>query len=178
MAWTKETTEMVIDLFEKGLSASVAATRINGAFGTKFTRNSVIGKWFRMGLFRAGQRPKSGPKPKQKTNLFPPVPYDGMPSRLAQRVNTLRKLHLEMQAVVAPPLPAPMPEAVEPLRVPLFELESHMCRWPIGDPRMEDFAFCGLPQVEGRSYCSQHCGRAYQKPQASMPTRGHYRKAA
>jgi GcrA cell cycle regulator len=57
-------------------------------------------------------------------------------------------------------------------------LEARDCRWPIGDPRQEDFHFCGEPQVPGQSYCSHHLRLAFQPPRprqhqtgASVPVR-------
>lgn len=42
------------------------------------------------------------------------------------------------------------------------------CQWPIGDPRDEDFRFCGAPAVEGRPYCDRHCARAYTRYEAAL----------
>lgn len=39
------------------------------------------------------------------------------------------------------------------------------CRWPIGDPQVADFHFCGKRKQAGRSYCDFHVRRA------SMPGR-------
>jgi GcrA cell cycle regulator len=41
-------------------------------------------------------------------------------------------------------------------------LEPRDCRWPIGDPRQEDFHFCGAPQVPGQPYCGEHLRLAFQ----------------
>lgn len=41
-------------------------------------------------------------------------------------------------------------------QVTFAELEPHHCRWPIGDPRLPDFRFCGCNRVEGRPYCEAH----------------------
>ena len=43
--------------------------------------------------------------------------------------------------------------------------ECH-CRWPIGDPQMADFHFCGKTKVAGLPYCEFHARRAFQPPQA------------
>ena len=40
------------------------------------------------------------------------------------------------------------------------------CRWPIGDPQMSDFHFCGKDKVPGLPYCEFHARRAFQPPQA------------
>ena len=40
------------------------------------------------------------------------------------------------------------------------------CRWPIGDPRLRDFHFCGEQKVEGHPYCEFHMGRGFQPKRA------------
>ena len=35
------------------------------------------------------------------------------------------------------------------------------CLWPIGDPGDPDFHFCEASTVHGKSYCAEHCARAY-----------------
>ena len=36
------------------------------------------------------------------------------------------------------------------------------CRWPIGDPQVAGFHFCGKQKVEGRPYCECHMRRGFQ----------------
>lgn len=43
----------------------------------------------------------------------------------------------------------------------LADLNSQTCRWPIGDPKEEDFYFCGKPVIQGKPYCLDHCAAAY-----------------
>jgi GcrA cell cycle regulator len=45
--------------------------------------------------------------------------------------------------------------------VQLMDLKLNTCRWPIGDPKDEDFCFCGKQTVTGKPYCLQHCQEAY-----------------
>lgn len=51
--------------------------------------------------------------------------------------------------------------------VTFAELENHMCRWPLGDPKQSDFRFCGCNRLSDRTpYCSEHstlAGRRYEK---------------
>ena len=60
---------------------------------------------------------------------------------------------------------------VEEIEIPLAErktlqdLTEGMCRWPIGDPQMTDFHFCGRNKVTGLPYCEAHARRAFQPPQ-------------
>ena len=45
--------------------------------------------------------------------------------------------------------------------VPLVELKTTSCRWPLGDPNDPDFSFCGKEAVPGKPYCATHCLEAY-----------------
>ena len=40
--------------------------------------------------------------------------------------------------------------------VTFFELEPHHCRFPIGDPKTEEFRFCGALRLDNMPYCA-HC---------------------
>ena len=60
----------------------------------------------------------------------------------------------------------------------IANLEQNECRWPIGDPREEDFHFCGAPQAAGRPYCALHWSMAFvpsrprhQQGEPVLPTR-------
>lgn len=48
--------------------------------------------------------------------------------------------------------------------ITLMDLTSRMCRWPIGDPKDENFHFCGREIPVGGVYCPQHAGVAYVAP--------------
>ena len=48
--------------------------------------------------------------------------------------------------------------------VTILELTDRMCKWPIGDPRDNDFRFCGKQSANGLPYCQDHCLQAYQQP--------------
>ena len=46
----------------------------------------------------------------------------------------------------------------------LTDLDNHTCRWPIGDPKDENFHFCGKKVRLGQTYCEEHSAIAYVKP--------------
>ena len=50
-----------------------------------------------------------------------------------------------------------------PLKISLRNVEwSRLkCCWPIGDPKLKGFKFCGKDIVPGRPYCNQHSFIAY-----------------
>ena len=41
------------------------------------------------------------------------------------------------------------------------DLTSSSCRWPIGDPKDEDFHFCGKEALPDKPYCAEHAAIAY-----------------
>lgn len=135
--WTPEREETLKRLYAEKLSYSLIAAELGG-----ITRNAVIGKSHRMGLERRG-------------------PADGQPVRKTK----FRKPYTRAPWAV----PRPHLEATEALELPveivadpvtLRDLESHHCRWPLGDP--PDMMFCGAHQRKGYSYCARHYRMAYQ----------------
>ena len=50
-----------------------------------------------------------------------------------------------------------------PLKILLREVEwsRNRCCWPIGDPKLPGFYFCGTSIVPGRPYCEEHSNLAY-----------------
>lgn len=66
--------------------------------------------------------------------------------------------------------PTPLQDPVIPVgqRKTMETLLADDCRWPIGDPQVPDFHFCGSRKVDGYPYCDVHLRRAFQpaKPRA------------
>lgn len=69
-----------------------------------------------------------------------------------------------------PARPSPIKVETKPVKkvapkkvgmVRLIDLKINTCRWPIGDPKDEDFHFCGEQTVTGKPYCLAHCQEAY-----------------
>lgn len=49
-------------------------------------------------------------------------------------------------------------------KISLLDLNIHTCRWPNGDPRDDDFHFCGKKVQAGNIYCDEHSKIAFVKP--------------
>lgn len=47
--------------------------------------------------------------------------------------------------------------------VSMADLRPDQCRWPLGDPRTDEFRFCGASAFSGRAYCCQHHAIAYYR---------------
>ena len=134
-------TDERVALLRKLWGEGKTAAEIAGTLGG-VTRNAVIGKAHRLKL----------------SNRISPI---------QQNVKTVRPV------VVEPRLPRPLRpvEARVPFEIKaikMVDLREKMCRWPQGDPRDDDFVFCGHERAAGLPYCREHARMAYQ---AARPNR-------
>ena len=156
MAWTDERVELLKKLWGEGLSASQIAGRLGSV-----TRNAVIGKVHRLGL--SGRATTS----RMKSHRARPR----MASKRMAKARFSATGNPAFRALYQAEAEAYVP-AVEEIVIPLAErktiqtLVECSCRWPIGDPQMSDFHFCGKNKVPGLPYCEFHARRAFQPPQA------------
>lgn len=132
MSWTDERVSLLKKLWGEGKTAAEIATTLGGV-----TRNAVIGKAHRLKLSNRMSPIQTSKKPKAPANTStPPAP----PKR--QRNKNI--------------------DIPKGKGLSLLELKPSMCRWPSGDPRDEDFGFCGEHSVESLPYCEEHAKVAYQ----------------
>jgi GcrA cell cycle regulator len=151
MGWTEERVSTLRKLWVDGLSASQIAKQLGGV-----TRNAVIGKVHRLGL--AGR-------------ATPSRPAKRMVRPRTQRLQTGGPSRPRTIPSLAPYAEAPPP--LEPMAQPdgsvasVLTVTDRMCKWPIGDPADQTFAFCGREASEG-PYCAEHArvGFQPQKPRA------------
>lgn len=162
--WSDKRIELLKKLWSEGLGASQIAGRLGSV-----TRNAVIGKAHRLGLSgrattsrmrscrasaaRTRQQESSKAKTVKAKNTTQP-----------SSVSRPDKLVLVRPAVDFAP---PTEEMVIPLteRKTIQTLTECSCRWPIGDPQMADFHFCGKNKVPLLPYCEHHAQRAFQPKQ-------------
>jgi GcrA cell cycle regulator len=168
MNWTDERVELLRKLWADGLSASQIAAQMGGV-----SRNAVIGKVHRLKLSGRGKQTASQPRAKK-----PATPGNGMRSSSASRPSssgprvsshthavgaTALKADYEVRSVSATVLEfVPALVAPEPKKIKLVELSERTCKWPIGDPLAQDFAFCGHESGDTGPYCQFHSKLAYQ----------------
>ena len=50
--------------------------------------------------------------------------------------------------------------------VTLDRVHHNACRWPLGDPKLPDFHFCGEDVDGNRPYCLHHAKIAYLPPRS------------
>jgi GcrA cell cycle regulator len=162
MSWTDERVETLKQLWKDGLSASQIAARLGSV-----TRNAVIGKVHRLGL--AGRATKTRIPTRRVRRAVAPGAQMLQPRRVPQKSRfqgagnpAFRELYAQGEPV----------QTIEELVIPIAERKSiatlteSCCRWPIGDPQLAEFHFCGRKKVPGLPYCDVHARRAFQPPQA------------
>jgi GcrA cell cycle regulator len=156
MSWTDERVEQLKKLWIDGLSASQIAQELGGV-----TRNAVIGKVHRLGLSGRAKSASHSSIARQKRPAR--TGFNQKPARISARQlsNTGAKLTSSADAASLAMLEeaATAPTA---LKLALTQLTERTCKWPIGDPQMEEFHFCGNESREGTPYCAYHNRIAYQ----------------
>jgi GcrA cell cycle regulator len=153
MSWTDERVELLKKLWQDGLSASQIAAELGGV-----TRNAVIGKVHRLGLSGRGQ-PTSSIKRQRRTHptgIRRSRPMSVGNLALKSNLDYLPDADLQPRRNVVVPIP---------LKLSIFQLTEHTCKWPLGDPGHDDFHFCGHDSLENAPYCEYHAGVAYQAPE-------------
>ena len=166
MQWTADAVEDLKRLALEGRSASFIAATLGVA-----SRNAVIGKANRVGIkLCGGGRPSTdsgaGRARRAEWAAVSPFPRGGEKNRAAL-VPTTDNAAWALGEV----------EIGEMQRVSFEEIREFACRWPLGDPRSGEFAFCGLTPVKGESYCAGHCRMAYRAPNARVRRSIHQRQS-
>lgn len=160
MTWTDERVELLKRLWSEGLSASQIAGELGG-----ITRNAVIGKVHRLSL-SGRARPASDSPARPRKPMVGARPASN--ARPAPRPGIAGNTALKFAPQTAPePRREPRPASTEvvvpiSLRASLLTLTETTCKWPIGDPGVADFHFCGHRSKSGMPYCEYHARIAYQ----------------
>lgn len=160
--WTKERVELLKQLHATGMSFSQIADRLGAT-----SRAAICGKVSRLRLTKrrasfiqataslAGISRGRAPAVKR-------APYQN--AGLAFKTSRIFKGPGQGDGPALPPSSEPLTPTCQ-----LTDLTSHMCRWPIGDPALSSFGFCGR-LAEG-TYCAAHRKRACQ-PSEHNPRKG------
>ena len=179
MSWTDDRINTLKKMWKEGKSAADIAKSL----GKGATRNAVIGKAHRLGLSnRTTTTSKTKTDTKRAAKKAPAKKAAAAKEKPAKAATATAKAKVKPKSkakVVAPaprtstqkkpvsnaPVPPTMPKKEELLPgggVALIDLTERMCKWPIGDPREDDFTFCGLAIRVGTPYCPVHAAAAYQ----------------
>jgi GcrA cell cycle regulator len=162
--WTDAAIETLRLMALEGKSASTIAAVLGAP-----SRNAVIGKANRIGVKLTG-------------NIHCLAPRAARPSAGRPRRPAIARTESLGKRAVVPAAPRERKPAWafaqaqvgEMLKIGLEEIGESACRWPIGDPTSEEFAYCGIQTAKGRSYCAGHCRMAYKPPNSRVWDGQHY----
>lgn len=146
MIWTDEVVEELRKMWDRGMTTGQIAKALN------VTKNSIIGKVHRLCLTARPSPIKKTPAKDVKKSAPEKAPVKPVKEKKVSVANVVEKT----------PLPSPsVTEVPEETNIPLVKLDNHSCRWPLGDPKDDDFCFCGKRVKTGQTYCEEHASIAY-----------------
>lgn len=169
MAWTDEMVEDLKKMWHEGLTTGEIGKRLG------VSKNSIVGKVHRLSLsgrpspIKKKDDTESNKKVSETVEKEAPVKAVKTPKeeKTAPKIKAEKhsEAHSEKEEKV---------EAVNPLdrfeqyhsrnkKAMLTDLDNHTCRWPLGDPKDENFHFCGKKVKIGQTYCDEHSAIAYVK---------------
>ncbi len=167
MAWTDEMIAELKKLWQEGVTTGEIGKRLN------VSKNSIVGKVHRLGLSGRPSpikrkdpdatkttAPKAEKKPASPKSPKPKVEKTPEPKPVKAKVEIVKEPEVEF--IPIPPVEKTPSKAGQ--NVSLTDLDNHTCRWPIGDPKDENFHFCGNKVRIGQTYCDEHAAIAYVKP--------------
>ena len=144
MKWSDEREEKLKQLWEKGHSGSQIAQML----GEGATRNSVLGKAFRLKLQTRVVSKKTTPRINAETDNSLEIKSQKLGRKAKFKALLLDKNFEEEN-----------PTKFE-------DLTNETCRWPTGHPFEEKFYFCGRKPMEKFPYCKLHVLYAFQPKNA------------
>jgi hypothetical protein len=129
--------------------ASFFNNKYPDAIGIPISRASIAGIKHRQGLTRDVVNPDDS---KRKLRVIELAKKDVE----RKKIERVKQETMALQHAPPPPLLPSTPSAIS-----VVKLTGCMCKYPIGDPKKDDFTFCGEPAMAGRPYCEAHSQIAY-----------------
>ncbi len=155
MAWTEKMVEDLKIMWKQGLTTGEIGKRLG------VSKNSIVGKVHRLQL---DARPS--PIKKKEDTLI------SKDQEVLEKLPIKKEKDIEdTKESICPSIDPEEKIDIKPVEnfkkkgiIQLTDLDNHTCRWPLGDPKDENFSFCGKKVRVGQTYCEEHAAIAYVKP--------------
>ena len=191
MAWTDEMVEELKKLWAEGVTTGEIGRRLNISKNSIVGKVHRLGLSGRPSPIKkkSDSTPKDkpekpvkqakekkqtakAPKPEVKKTAIKETPTEPQKEKIVETKKTVvpetKLVHSapsdEEDIKLAKSLNIPNSTTNKSENLSLVELDNHTCRWPIGDPKDENFHFCGKKIRLGQTYCEEHSTIAYVKP--------------
>lgn len=159
MAWTDEMVEDLKRMWHEGLTTGEIGKRLG------VSKNSIVGKVHRLNLSGRPSPIKKKEedgisaqpqKPKEEKKAAKSAPAPEPEAKLAVKESIAARQESRSFCPATE-------ERGKSGKTMLTDLDNHTCRWPLGDPKDENFHFCGKKVKIGQTYCEEHANIAYVK---------------
>lgn len=150
--WTDDRVATLRRMWGEGKSATQIAQKLKGT-----TRNAVIGKLARLGLFRDTSRGNGCAKDTARKVAAARIKLSPHQVKAGPQKSPPRA---DQPLPPEPPKPAALVKIDDLHGIP--GLPGSSCRFPFGSPGTEDFGFCGAGTEGDKPYCAPHCAVAFQ----------------
>lgn len=158
MAWTTEMIEGLKKMWKGGLTTNEIAKELG------VSKNSIVGKVHRLNL-TSRPSPIKKKEGEEETEILQTEEVSVLVEEEQKPQKKAKKEPASSKAFETEATPLPVEAELKKRRcIKLSELDSHTCRWPIGDPKDDRFCFCGNKVRAGQTYCDEHAAIAYVKP--------------
>jgi GcrA cell cycle regulator len=157
--WSAASIALLRRRWAEGASARAIAQELGGGV----SRCAVLGKVHRLKLKQPEFKPrhwrqaKARPRRRHATVRAKRADERGMSALMA----AFHALGLDFRATDARTAQLNAEKAFGPA-CGLLDLTETTCRWPIGEPDQEGFAYCGAAPFKRYPYCVGHCVIAYR----------------
>ena len=178
MAWTDQMVEDLRTMWKQGLTTAEIGKKLG------VSKNSIVGKVHRLGLSGRPSPIKKKDESEEYVADNTPALKDKTPQAEKESPKAVSEPAVKEEAKPAKPSVVTAEKKSEKKEsrkeetkecvksdleknakaVSLMELDNHTCRWPLGDPKDDNFHFCGKKVKIGQTYCEEHSAVAYVKP--------------
>lgn len=171
MAWTDQMVEDLRKMWDEGLTTGEIGKRLG------VSKNSIVGKVHRLQLvarpspikkkddIEETAKPVSAPEKATKAKIETPAPKENKPvaPAIKKEAEAAPQHHFHSDRIETIRNSAHVEHPKGKHKTMLTDLDNHTCRWPVGDPKDENFHFCGRKIKIGQTYCDEHAAVAYVK---------------
>ena len=162
--WTDKKIEKLKELWKEGVSTAEIGKRLD------FSKNAIVGKVNRLGLEHRTSPIKTSVKTKKpqdtkSVSSAKATPTAEQPIKKSQSTSSVKtEVRRNITEVASVSTTKSMHQTSE--GVPLIDLTSDRCCWPMDDGASGNFCFCGKKVFKGKPYCLEHCAMAYTNSSA------------
>ena len=164
--WTDENKKVVRDYWMQGYSGLWIGDKLGK------TRTSIMGLVWRMGLMRVDRPGNPSPHKQTKHNRYtgrkavqPVLARKPLRAIMGAKRSDGEPVSLDSVSMPEPSVAAKTSYRVGG-KIDLMALRTSSCRWPLGDPQIKGFGYCGAATDGICPYCAIHKKIAFYNPRA------------